>query len=317
MLLQAALSDLDIEFIDGPYGKDVVDKAVPLGPDDGRPPDGVLGCWRAHMNAIHEIVKRNISSALIMEDDTDWDVRIKQQMQHFAMSTQALLQPLAGSPGYADPTYPVPAENSPGRVPDLDFRNLPATVEPVSSPYGDGWDLLWVGNCGMSFPNGGNPKLPRGRVVYENDITVPDKRYLWSFTDPFSLKDEYPEHTRVVHHAQDGVCALGYAVSQSGARKLLHELALKGVSDGLDILMRFFCDSGKGRSHHNCLAVQPGFFHHHRPPGRISSESDIGDHGDGYRDKGNTDMVKWSVRLNADRLLEGETEMWDALPNGG
>lgn len=54
IILQAALSDLHIEFVDGPYGKDVVDKAVPIAAGHDRLHDGPLGCWRAHMNAIHE-----------------------------------------------------------------------------------------------------------------------------------------------------------------------------------------------------------------------------------------------------------------------
>lgn len=268
------------------------------------------------LTVFYRVVRRNLSSALILEDDTDWDVRIKEQMRDFAISSQTLVQPLAETPGlYADPTFPVPTEDSPATVPDLMFDNLPRIVEPTLTPYGDDWDLLWVGNCGMNFPQDQSSKIPKGRVVHERDVTVPEKRYLWSLNNPFALKDSYPEHTRVVHHAQEGVCALGYAVSQRGARRLLHEIGLKDVSDGFDILLRFFCDGTKGRKNHNCLAVQPAFFHHHRPAGAKSAESDIGDHGDGFRETGSTDMVKWSVRLNADTLLAGETNMWDQLPN--
>ncbi len=58
MVLQAALSDIQIEFIDGVQGKDVPDKAVPKTlPDSKRPSEANIGSWRAHMNAAREYVR--------------------------------------------------------------------------------------------------------------------------------------------------------------------------------------------------------------------------------------------------------------------
>lgn len=54
MVLAAALSDIDIEFVDGVPGQDVPDKAIPTSSNHGRLNDGDIGCWRAHINAIHE-----------------------------------------------------------------------------------------------------------------------------------------------------------------------------------------------------------------------------------------------------------------------
>lgn len=54
MVLGAALSDIDIEFIDGVLGQDVPDKAVPVSPNHGRLQDPSIGSWRAHINAIQE-----------------------------------------------------------------------------------------------------------------------------------------------------------------------------------------------------------------------------------------------------------------------
>jgi GR25 family glycosyltransferase involved in LPS biosynthesis len=39
-----------------------------------------LGIWRAHANVWRYIIDNNIQSALIIEDDVDWDVNIKQIM---------------------------------------------------------------------------------------------------------------------------------------------------------------------------------------------------------------------------------------------
>ncbi|TQN73707.1 Procollagen galactosyltransferase 1 [Colletotrichum shisoi] len=315
MILQAALSNIDIDFIDGVPGNTVSDKAIPKTTEHDRLNDGAIGCWRGHMNALGEIVRQNLSSALILEDDVDWDIRIRSQLHDFALATHALTQPLLEAPSsFVDSTYPKPSEISPGTVPDIPFDHLPATVPPTFSPYGDDWDLLWIGHCGMHFPFP-DRSVPKARVIHSNDVTVAPKKNLWTFNIPFTLKEKYPEHTRAVHHVQEGVCTLGYAVSQKGAaRRLLQEVALKNVSDAVDILLRFFCEGGKGRKSHNCLTSQPAFFHHHRPAGPMSSMSDIDNH-DGFRDTSMTDMVRWSVRLNADALLEGRTDFVDQYPD--
>jgi hypothetical protein len=137
-----------------------------------------------------------------MEDDVDWDVRIREQLHDFALSSRALIQPLQGRPGkskYADPTYPNPMEGSPKKLPDMDFYRLPTTINPSDSPYGDGWDVLWLGHCGMHFAFENSDLMSKGRVVKHNDVTVPPKKDLWSINKPFSLLDDYPAHTRVVH----------------------------------------------------------------------------------------------------------------------
>lgn len=56
IVLEAALSNIDVEFIDGVQGKDVPDKAIPTGPGLERMPDPNVGSWRAHINAIQESV---------------------------------------------------------------------------------------------------------------------------------------------------------------------------------------------------------------------------------------------------------------------
>ncbi|KAF3807720.1 hypothetical protein GCG54_00007453 [Colletotrichum gloeosporioides] len=316
VLLQAALSDMEIEFVDGVPGDQVPDKAIPKTSEHDKLNHGAIGCWRGHMNALGEIVRRNLTSALILEDDVDWDIRIRHQLHDFALSTQALIQPLAEAPlSYVDPSYPMPIDNTLGRIPDIPFEHLPATIPPKVSPYGDDWDLLWIGHCGMHFPFEDSKTVPKARIIHTNDVTVAPKKNLWTFNIPFTLKEKYPEHTRAVHHAQEGVCTLGYAVSQKGARKLLQEVALKDVSDAVDILLRFFCEGAKGRKPHNCLTTQPALFHHHRAAGPLNSMSDIGNHGDGFRDQSMTDMVRWSVRLNADALLDGQTDFVDQYPD--
>jgi hypothetical protein len=117
-------------------------------------------------------VRRNLSSALIFEDDADWDVRLRDQLRNFALSSRALTQPLAGVEPftYADATYPHPSDTSPASLNDFAFDSLPATVAPASSPYGDEWDVLWLGHCGMHFPFANGKVIPKGRVVQTDQV---------------------------------------------------------------------------------------------------------------------------------------------------
>ncbi|KHN97457.1 Glycosyl transferase, family 25 [Metarhizium album ARSEF 1941] len=317
IVLGAALSGLRFSFIDGVKGDHVNEKAVPVGEDPENHLKGPgLGSWRGHMNAIQEVVRRNLSSALIMEDDVDWDVRIRQQLHDFALSSRALTQPLRFQPGtYADPTYPNPVEGSPNKVPDLNFSTLPDTIRPLTSPYGDNWDVLWLGHCGMSFASEKNALMAKGRVVHMNDVSVPPKRNLWSLSPPFLLVDDYPAHTRVVQHVQEGVCSLAYAVSQRGAQKMLREIALKPVTAPFDILLRFYCEGTSGLTKQECLGVSPPLFSHHRPIGAISSSSDISKHTGGFRNEAGTDMIRFSVRLNAGVIIDGSTNYVDQFPD--
>ncbi|KAI1172451.1 hypothetical protein F4777DRAFT_514396 [Nemania sp. FL0916] len=317
MTLAAALSDIEIEFIDGVNGAAIPDKALPKTLDHGRGSDGTVGAWRGHINAIQEVVRRNLSSALIMEDDGDWDMRIRDQLQNFALSSQALTQPLTDtSQGrYADVTYPKSADTSLSSVPNLDFDRLPVTAAPADSPYGDEWDILWLGHCGMHFAFTDGKVIPKGRVI-QSDETVPEHQHLWTISNPDDLKEQYPNHTRVTHHVQDGVCSLAYAVTQQSARKLLYELALKDVNTAFDIMLRWFCE-GTGepnRGYHNCLTTMPALFQIHQTAGPKSYGSDISDHGEGNQEDW-TPVIRMSVKMNAAALLDGRTELVDAYPD--
>jgi hypothetical protein len=264
------------------------------------------------------VVRRNLTSALILEDDADWDVRIKEQLFEYARTSRALIQPLSNNHAvYADATYPKP-HSAASVASSLDFSRLELTTNPSTSPYGDNWDVIWLGHCGMSFPtdsSSGAECLPKGRVVRHDDSTVPERQYLRTVFSSDSLKDEYPSHTRVTHHVSDAACSLGYAVSQTGARRLLYWLGLMEMTDAFDLMLHQFCEGTNGRPYHNCLTVQPGFFQHHRPAGNKTFESDITSHGTEYREKALTEMIRWSVRMNVEVLLDGRTDFVDQFPD--
>lgn len=68
MLLQAAVSNMQIEFLDGVKGDDISEKAIPLDDTGEHLGPANLGSWRAHMNVIHEYVQLYTFAHLLRRD---------------------------------------------------------------------------------------------------------------------------------------------------------------------------------------------------------------------------------------------------------
>lgn len=252
-----------------------------------------------------------------MEDDIDWDVRLKWQLRRFAQAVRLLIQPLhATNDSFLDPTYPQP--NPDQSYTDF-FVDDHAVQTPRHSPYGDlaRWDVLWLGHCGCRFPRASDINSPLARIVLSNDTTVPSKQHLDVEFGNDELLTQYPVHTRVVSRARVHTCSLAYAVSQAGARRLLYELALHELSDPADIMIRSVCDGVQGRQMGACFTVQPQLFQHHRPIGSRAGFSNINNYGDGYNDRATTLNIRWSTRINLARLIEGRSDYIDSYSDDG
>lgn len=77
-----------------------------------------------NINSCSRIVENGYESALIMEDDMDWDVRLKSQFIQFIHSARY-----------------------------IQSSSFPSSLAYTSSsPYGNNWDLIWLGHCGEVFP---------------------------------------------------------------------------------------------------------------------------------------------------------------------
>lgn len=277
--------------------------------------NGTARAWRSHLNVLRRIVDENISSALILEDDVDWDLRIKAQMHDFAAASWPLIQPLAGtSDRFLDPSFPTPKENE-GPA-EFSIGTTGVTI-PQDSPYGDlhRWDLLWPGHCGSRFPRASDGNIPLARVVMENDGTVPEPRHLNMEYGDDELLNAYPAHTRVVSRARANSCSLAYAVSQHGARRMLYELGINRSTSPGDVTLRLTCDGEGGAVPAICLTVQPQLFQHHRPRGSRAAFSDVDDYGEGFNAVAATANVRWSTRLNLGRLVSGDTSVVDQFPD--
>ena len=268
------------------------------------------------------IVEQNITSALIIEDDVDWDLRIKSQLRSFAQASQLLLQPLQGTEDqYLDPTHQRHSPDEPQPT-DLDFTSGPVTLS-KSSPYGDldRWDILWLGHCGARWPESkAQPEVPLGRVAIHDDETVPQTQFQEFEEGDHDLLPTYPNHTRIIGHPRGNTCTFAYAITLSAARESLYELGMRTVTGAFDQMLPDMCVGANGRKRRTCLTVQPQYFHHHRPIGPESAWSDIADYSldktdSGYHNRASTRNIRWSTKVNFPKLINGETDYIDQFPD--
>jgi hypothetical protein len=76
-------------------------------------------------------------------------------------------------------------------------------------------------------------------------------------------------------------------------------------------MLREMCDGESMRSVKlTCLATQPALFTHWWPRGIRKKESDIDGNRDGWREVGESKNIRWSVRMNMEKLIKGETGDW-------
>ncbi|KAI9893679.1 MAG: hypothetical protein M1814_005894 [Vezdaea aestivalis] len=194
MVLVSSASGIQIDFWNAIKGSDIADKALPANWDRKAYSDEALGCLRSHMNVLRDVIQNRHQSALVIEDDTSWDVSLKQQLMAFAKGVR----------------YVTDSEGS---------------ITPLS-PYGSNWDMLWLGHCGSKTHPG---KLKA--FVMEEGPSVPGPHRRVKYGDAPDMSS-YSKHTRIVYAAGGGTCTYAYAVSFRGAQRILkHLTAAKGPVD--------------------------------------------------------------------------------------
>ncbi|GAB1737814.1 hypothetical protein NU219Hw_g2294t2 [Hortaea werneckii] len=109
----AQRTGLAVTFLQQPHWTDKQKKAFHRGDKyESWNLPGSTGCWLGHLHALRHFLSTKQATALILEDDADWDVAIQAQV---------------------------------GRAQDY-LRKL---TEPVSdSLWGTEWDVLYLGHCG-------------------------------------------------------------------------------------------------------------------------------------------------------------------------
>lgn len=219
-----------------------------------------------------------------MEDDADWSIYLKDQLEHVAAGSRYVE---SGS----------------------------TTTVPLNSPYGDDWDMLWLGHCGTTF----SPTQHR-RYVIENDSTVPPPAHRSNNKAPDLSALGYGNSTRVVYEAGGGLCLQAYALSLRGARKILQFYMTRTEFSPIDLDMHRLCK--EQILGFRCVGVFPQLWGSHRSAGYTHRDSDI--QGSNRVDKGKfraqamTFNVVHSVRLNGERIIAhgmgAVTSQWDDMP---
>ena len=112
----AEYTGLDVEIPKQPQvTEELIEAFRKLGPENVKHPlRGEAYNWLAHLDMVKYMVAADFETALILEDDVDWDVSVKDQMRLVSDAVREF--------SYVD---------------NLD-----------TSPYGHAWDILWIGHCG-------------------------------------------------------------------------------------------------------------------------------------------------------------------------
>ena len=109
----AAYTGLEIEIPDHPeVSTELVEAFSKIG--DRHPPLGAAQAWLSHLDMLKYVVQSGLDTVLIVEDDLDWDVTLKDQIRLVSDAVRKFT-----GIGASDP-----------------------------APYGREWDILWIGHCG-------------------------------------------------------------------------------------------------------------------------------------------------------------------------
>jgi len=127
------------------------------------------------------VVASDLDTTLIIEDDVDWDIAIKEQMSLISDAVR-------------------------------NFTHVDANED---APYGRSWDILWPGHCGEVT----DPDTPR--LEFEDTTSGRPAAWQlyagWSKHSMHNIREGY----RVIQRAKMPVCTFGYAVTREGAQKVL------------------------------------------------------------------------------------------------
>ncbi|KAK7549405.1 hypothetical protein IWX49DRAFT_32933 [Phyllosticta citricarpa] len=178
-----------------------------------RPRTGSARAWIAHLDALRHIVAHNISTALILEDDADWDVRIRSQLAPNAGILRVIRQSLQGPRHFDSSAGTSGPDNS-----TLQDTSLPA----FEAPYTHDFDFIALGHCAaITTP------FATTLDVDEEDKTLLPAQSLRAVHDRYAYTP-FPDFTRRIIKSPHPTCTYAYGVTFEGARKILEKLGNGG-----------------------------------------------------------------------------------------
>lgn len=204
MHLMAAHSNISITHIPGINGSSIIEKAKPF---RTKVTLNELGSWRAHANAWRRVMDAPYETALILEDDLDWDVNINDIMS-------------------------------------LVSEHLPKSSP--TDPWGhSSWDVLWLGAC-LNSPNpdlaNEDVRYDDRWAPSRDNMRDYDKKYF----DGLAQGGPYMDSgERVIQRAYKPVCTMAYAITKYAARKMLYNIGYRGLDGPVDLAMCWMHEKGQ------------------------------------------------------------------------
>ncbi|KAF1848053.1 glycosyltransferase family 25 protein [Cucurbitaria berberidis CBS 394.84] len=197
--------------------------------------------WLGHLDALRWFLNTTHETALIIEDDVDWDMSIRQtQIPLLAAAVRVLLANNSSDTGYWS--------------------------------HASNWDLLYPGHCDdLLSPS---TYLAHPHLLYRDD-TTPQHTLLHPDTFNFLHSFALPEGTRFLHRAFWPFCTFAYAVTRRSASLILAHLSreLEGGTSAFDVALLASCRDLDWR----CWSVSPELFHHTQGQSEISRADGNGD----------------------------------------
>ncbi|KAK3050665.1 hypothetical protein LTR09_008031 [Extremus antarcticus] len=219
---------------------------------------GSVKAWLSHHLVLKAFLDSGLETALIFEDDVDWDIRLR--------TTQV---PLAQAAARALTTSPA------------------STVYPWGHP--DTWDLFYLGHCGDYFNSldegvGVGHHHPHHLTEIPHQIfadpTLPDRTDLHPFTASLLTALDVPDHSRVLHRSKWPLCTFGYAVTRASAQKILTDVAppKEDIARNLIAYDAALLDGCRNAYKLNCFSITPELFHHMEGKSLIALDEEKHDH---------------------------------------
>ncbi|KAH7071467.1 hypothetical protein BKA63DRAFT_535348 [Paraphoma chrysanthemicola] len=220
--------------------------------------------WLGHLHALRWFLNTSHSTALIIEDDTDFSLHIRQlQIPRLARALNQLLTNHTTTDSLND-YWPPPTT----------------------------WSLIYPGHC---------DDLPSPLIYLSHphtryhDPSVPAHHVLHPDTENFLSSLHIPSHTRIVHRAFWPFCTFAYAVNRDSAERIVRELGKEkeGGTSAFDVALLEACRSELDRPDKHgvgdewkCWSVAPEVFHHAIGGSEIQrADSENSDDGGGAGDE--------------------------------
>ncbi|KAF2403032.1 hypothetical protein EJ06DRAFT_554569 [Trichodelitschia bisporula] len=237
--------------------------------------------WLGHLNALKWFLSTNLPTALILEDDVDWDIHLRRvQIPPLASALRKLLSNTEDGSTHYSPLQMRPIDMAALRaahaassaqqntLPGPGLPPKPRTKPPRSpAPPSDqtywgppsAWEILYLGHCGDFFPATQYTHNLTHATVH--DGTLPPHESLHPNTASFLATLHLPPHTRLVHTSQHPLCTFAYGVTRASAARMLADLSQEEENRGTvawDVRLLEACRDRAWA----CWSVTPEVFHH-------------------------------------------------------